>query len=246
MVSQFAIDEIERMEAEGLHPTPRDIIRLNAIGLRVEAARGCNAVDCTYLLPRVAAVSKDLSFRQPTVGHEIWLDRVNRFLKPGDYQSALAVNAYALTRPQSALPDPDDPATVEKAVKEFAATCKDLTRDQIYAAIHYVTYGADPTAGENAASPKKKNEGENADDYDFGECIALGVLNEGRAVLWGISEADMKNMTTAELHAVIERAYDFHQMKRGDDAEFWSGRFYATIDEIAERLNKESGHGAED
>ena len=247
MVSQFAIDCIEDdLVARGLQPTPRDIIRLNAIGLRVEAAKGRNVVDCTYLLPRVAAVSKELSFRQPTIGHEIWMDRVTRLLKPGDYQSILAVNAYALSRPQGDLPDPDDPATVEKAVREFAATCKDLTRDQIFAAIHYVTYGADPSAGERAASPKKKNEGEDADDYDFGECIALGVLNEGRAVLWGISEADMKNMTTAELHAVIERAYHFHQMKGGDDVEFWQGRFFATLDEISERLTKERENGAED
>ena len=245
MVSDFAIDEIEEaLVAKGLTPTPRDIVRLNAIGLRLEAAQGRDVADCTYLLPRVAAVSKTLFFRQPTVGHEIWLDQVSRFIKPGDYQSALAINAYALSRPQGDLPDPDDPETFGKAVREFAATCRDLTRDQIYAAIRYVKYGSDPTANEHPASPKT-NEGDDPDNYDMGECIALGVLNEGRAVLWGITEADLRNMTTAELHAVIDRAYDFHQMKKGDSEDFWQGRFYATLDEIAARLTKEKDNGPE-
>jgi hypothetical protein len=244
MVSDTAMEAIDELEAQGLHLPPRDVVRLNAVGLRLEAARGKNALDCTYLLPRVAAISPTLSFRQPTIGHEIWIDEVQRLIEPGDYQTLLAVHAFALSRPQSELPDPDSPESVDTAVRGFAASCSDITRDQIFAAIRYVEHGADPTAGEHPASPPR-DDGEDEDEgkYDIEECVALGVLNEGRAVLWGITEADMKNMTTAQLHAVIDRAYAFHKMQRGNEVDFWSGRFYATLDEIASRLMKEK-HGS--
>lgn len=241
MISETAIATLEEFEAKGLHPTPRDIVRLNAIGLRLEAARGKSAADCTYLLPRVAAVSKSLSFRQPTIGHEIWMESIERLLKPGDFQSLLAVRAFALSRPPEKLPDPDDPKTVAEAVSTFAKDCRDLTRDQIYAAIKYVTYGCDQTAGENGAT--KPGEDENGDTDpppDFSDCIALGVLNEGRAVLWGITEADMRRMTTRQLDAAIRRAKMFHQMSDGDEVDFWEGKYFATADEIEVRLTKES------
>ena len=241
MISQTAIDSLDELVAKGLKPTPRDIIRLNAVGVKLEAAAAKRATDSTYLLPRVAAVTKDLWFRQPTIGHEIWMEKVERFVGEGDYQSLLAIRAYALSRPPEKLSDPDDPGTIKAAVEEFAATCKNLTRDQILAAVRYVTVGADHTAGETTARPQDdKNE-----DPDFSECIALGVLNEGRAVLWGISEADMLRMTTQQLSDVIDRAKIYHKIESDSDEDFWQGRYYATLDEIASRLmqEKEAANG---
>lgn len=232
MISQTAIATLEEFEAKGLHPTPRDVVRLNAIGLKLEASRGKHAATSTYLLPRVAAVSETLSFRQPTIGHEIWMQSVDRFIAPGDYQSMLAVRAFALSRPQSELPDPADPQSVKMAVDAFCRDCRDLTRDQIYAALNYVMYGCDPTVGESSA--KRDEDEPDEDSPDFTECIALGVLNEGRAVLWGITEADMRNMTARQLSDVIDRATYYHKVEQGEVD--WEGRYYATADEIEERL----------
>ena len=238
MISQTALATLEEFEAKGLKPTPEDVIRLNAIGLKLEASRGKYAASCTYLLPRVAAISESLSFRQPTIGHEIWMDQVERLIAPGDYQSLLAIRAFALSRPCSELPDAASPKTVTKAIKTFCKECKDFTRDQIFAAINYVVLGSDQTVGETSA--KHSEEEERADDDpDFSECIALGVLNEGRAVLWGISEADMKNMTARQLSEVISRAHYFHKVEHGEID--WEGRYYATADEIEQRLKSETG-----
>lgn len=240
MISQTAIESLEELKAEGLEPSFADVIRLNALGLRLEASRKRNSADSLDYLPRVAAVSKTLSFRQPTVGHEIWLDRIERLLPPGDYQSLLAVKAFALSRPANDLPDPDDPRSIKKAVDSFCADCRDLTRDQIYAAIEYVLFGADPTANECSAVPSSGSVSSPQGDDDFRSCIALGVLNEGRAVLWGIDAAEMKAMPRRQLEDVIRRAYVFHGMSTDGEANRLEGQFYATVDEIAARLKKET------
>lgn len=246
MISDTAIDALDELVAKGLRPSPRDVVRFNAIGLRLEAANGKNVRDSMYLLPRVAAVSDSLFFRQPAIGHEIWLSKVERFVKPGDYETMLALNAYALSRAPADLPDAESPDAVTTAVEAFLPTCRDLTRDQIYAALDYARNGADPAAGESPARPKTDEDDAGEADPDWRECVAVGVLNEGRAVLWGITEADMLKMTTRELATVIRRAYEFHNLDSNPDVDFWQGRFYATLDEIEQRLIEEKTHGSRD
>lgn len=243
MISETAIETLEEMKAAGLQPSYADIIRLNVLGLRLEAARKKYIVDSTYNLPRVAAVSDKLSFRQPTIGHEIWLEKIERFIDKGDFNTLLAVKAYALSRPQGELADPDSLSTLRRAVEAFCESCKDLSRDQIYAAIEYVIFGSDQGVGVHAAH--RPDPGDDDDDFaDYDSCVSLGVLNEGRAVLWGITAADMRSMTRRELEDVIRRAYVFHGVK-GNDGEIdrLEGSFYATVDEIVERLTKEKNHG---
>ena len=246
MISDTAIDALDELVAKGLRPSPRDVVRLNAIGLRLEAANGKNVRDSMYLLPRVAAVSDSLFFRQPTIGHEIWLAKVERFVKPGDFETMLAINAYALSRAPADLPDPDSPGAITTAVEAFLPACRDFTGDQIYAAIDYARNGANPAACESPARPASEDEEETVDEHDpdWRECVAVGVLNEGRAVLWGITEADMLKMTTRELSLVILRAYVFHNRETNSEVDFWQGRFYATLDEIEERLTKEKSNGS--
>lgn len=240
MISETAMQTLDDMIAKGLKPTPRDIVRLNAVGLKLEAASAKSVKDSTYLLPRVAALSDAISFRQPTIGHEIWLEKVFRFVRDGDYYTVLALNAFALSRPADELPDPDAPAAVQDAAASALEILKPFTRDQIYAAIKYVKYGCDHTIDERYATPKDNDAPPDDDDSpDWSECIALGVLNEGRAMLWGMSEADMKRMTTHELNDVIERAKIYHKMSRSDGEDKWQGRYYATVDEITERLEAE-------
>lgn len=242
MISRTAIDALDELTEKGLRPTPEDVVRLNAAGLKLEAARGKNVGDCTYLLPRVAAISETISFRQPTIGHEIWLDKVAQVADTDDYQTLLSLNAFALSRPVDDLPDPYDRAAVKDAAGAFLETLRDYTRDQIYAAINYCRYGADVTAGEKTATTATDGDLPADESPDWDECVAVGVLNEGRAVLWGMSAAEMKRMTASELSAVISRARLYHQMPESSSVDFWTGRFYATLDEIESRLTKEAGN----
>lgn len=232
MISKTAIESLEELEAAGLKPTWADAIRLNALGLRLEGARGKRPADSAFLMPRVAAVSPEITFRQPTVGHEIWLAKAER-LTAGDAQSVLALYCYALSRPWEKLCDPDVPAEIGKAVAECAAHLKNFTRDQLQAAIDYALFGVDASAGEYASHVRND---ENGEKCDLDECVAVGVLNAGRAVLFGHSAADMKSMTVRELTKTIHDAYTFHNLSTAGEASRLEADYYATVDEIAERL----------
>lgn len=234
MISEMAIDDLEALKSEGLEPTYKDIIRLNAMALKYEAEKGKLSFDPTYTLPRVAVIDNGLYFREPSIGHDIWLQSISRHIDENDYETMLAVQAFALSRDQKELPQPDDLETIKKAVEDFAIKFKSYTRDQIYKALIYVKCGYDETYGENAPSERKEET-----EYDFDQCIALGVLNEGVAVLWGLSLADMKSMRRKELEAIIKRSYQFHNIYYQNDATFTSGQYYATLDDIRDRLIKE-------
>ena len=243
MVSEIAVADIEEMRAEGLNPSARDIIRLNALALKMQAAKKKHPATSLDYLPRVAAISDKVSFRQPTIGHEIWLDKIDRIAAP-TYQTALAVKAFALSRPASELPDPDNPESVRAAVDAFAATCADFTRDQIYAALDYVIYGSSALVGEHAEPPPPDGEErvpDGTEDEDWRECVAVGVLHEGHVALFGMSRADMERMTRRQLEDAIMRAYIFHQLDVSDAAKERTNEYYATREAIRERLKKEVG-----
>lgn len=241
MVSDLAVADIEEMRAEGLNPTVRDIIRLNALAIKMQAAKKKYPLTSLDYLPRVAAISDKLSFRQPTVGHEIWLGKVDRIAAP-TYQTALAVKAFALSRPASELPDPDNPESVRIAVEAFAATCADFTRDQIYAALDYVIYGSSSLVGEYPEPPPSDEERvpDGTEDEDWRECIAVGVLHEGHVALFGMSRADMERMTRRQLKDEIMRAYIFHHLDVSDAAKDRTNEYYATREAIRERLKGEA------
>lgn len=119
MTSEMAKADIEQLWAEGLQPTVEDIVRLNVLALKFESEKARDSFKCCYTLPRVAAVEDGLWFRQPTVGHEIWLDKVERWIDAKDFSTVLAINAFALSRDNEQLPNPDDVEEVKRQVDEF-------------------------------------------------------------------------------------------------------------------------------
>lgn len=234
MISQTAMESLEELRAAGLTPTDADVVRLNALGLKLEAANKKHVVDANDYLPRVAQISPTLSFRQPTIGHEVWLDKVSRFISHGDYQTALAVKAFAISRRPSELPDGDSPASVTAAVAAFCEECRDLTSDQIYAAVDYAFFGASPTLGENP--PREPREPDGSEYEDWKSCVAVGVLHEGAVMLHGCTQAELEAMTRQQVEEMIRRAWLFRGLSLPDDVRNAQGDYYATLHEIRERL----------
>ncbi len=228
MTSKTAIHELRRMEAAGLRPTWEDAIRLNALGLRLEAIRAEKAA--RHILPRLAVISDSVAFREPTVGHEMWLAKAERLIDD-DPQSSLALNCYALSRDWTELPDPCVPAKVKSAVEAYLPELKPYMRVQLEAAVNYAIHGYEPSAGEVYAAK--------SGEADLDECVAAGILDQGRAVLFGHSVADMKSMTLKELVETIQSAYALHGREAGGDFSVHQGRFFATVAEIESRLKSE-------
>lgn len=237
MISELAVEKLEDLEAEGLKPTPRDVVRLNAMGLKLEATRKLRPIDSTYYLPRVAAISDEVSFRQPTIGHEVWLDRISRVFVPEDYETVVAIKAFALSRPSSALPDPDDPKSVKKAIAAFSAEMKDFTRSQIIAALDYCIYGADPSRGEYAPAKDREPDGSELEDWKC--CISVGVLHEARLALFGATQAEIEAMPRQQVEDLIRRSFFYHRINADASTVEEERNFYNTFDEIRSRLLKE-------
>ncbi len=244
MISEMAMADIAEMEAAGLHPTPRDIVRLNALALVFEGRKRRN-VQSLYGLPRVAAIDERRWFREPTVGHEIWLSKVRRWIDENDFETLLAVYAFALSRSAADLPDGDSGEAVKKAVEAYADEMRDFTKEQIFAAVDYVKNGCDSTVGEEPPERKGSEDGDGGEAEDWTECIALGVLHEGQAILFGVSESEMRKMTRRQLEAVIRRAYDVHGMSRRGEEDEALGDYNRTLDSIRERLEDEKSREKE-
>jgi len=121
------------------------------------------------------------------------------------------------------------------AIREWLPSVANFTREQIMAALDYVIFGASPTLGEHP--PAKEADGDDAfDGEDWNACIALGVLHEGEVALWGMSRTDLERMTRQQLEEQIRRAYIFHGFSIDDDAKAETANYFATKDEILERL----------
>ena len=241
MISELAKDDIEQLRADGLEPSVADIIRLNALGLKVEAEAKANPRDATDYLPRVAVVTPSLSFRQPTIGHEVWIAKVRRFIADNDFETLLAIQAFALSRDLSKLPDPDDIKSISAAVDAFTADCRELTRDQIVAALDYAMFGSSAVVGEVSVNADGKDAEEDGSEFDdWKECVAAGMLAYGKIVLFGSTFADIERLTRPQYRALIRNAYVFHHMTAPDHKTDAQGDYYATLDAIRERLKTDS------
>jgi len=89
MVSEMAMEDVEQLESEGIKLTPREVIRLNAYGVR--AQKNSDLAELSHL-PR-AAVLNGIGFSEPTIGADIWLHEVARVMDLEDFQTFAIVRA---------------------------------------------------------------------------------------------------------------------------------------------------------
>ena len=234
MISELAKDDIEQLRADGLNPSVADIIRLNALALKYDRARGRNAGDSMYTMPRVAILSDTLYLREPTIGHDIWLDAVGQHSRH-DYQTVFALRAYALSRPYDELPDPHNRKAVTDAVEAFLDTLAPFTEEQVFTALNYVQNGLH--SEDDEYPPVTAEEGEaDPDREDWSECVSLGALRHGLAVMTGLTLADAKSMTRAELDLMVRRALLLQGHDIVGKGEFELGNYYRALHEVRDRL----------
>lgn len=237
------IDEIES-ELEGLRPSIRDIVRLNALGLKYDAASGRDAFRHYDHLSRAVLIEDGFYLREPAIGHEIFLETLERNFGPFDRDTELSLKAFAFSREVDALPDAFDFKAVKKALSAFEKKVAKFSRQQIFAAAEFVISGFDETAYEAPARPK--GAAETPDEIDLDECLALGTLSRGRVFLWGLSAAELKRMRRREVEELIRDSHVLHGLEVSsveERANMARGEFYRTLDSIKERLIKEQGNG---
>ena len=214
MVSSQFMQDWRRMTAEGVEFTPEDIVRLNALSVR---ARRSRTAARDVHLPRLAFMPRDswwrepIVLREPSIAHDLWLERAERWIDTSKETSFLFLNAFALSRRVEALPDADRPKAVVKAVFRFAAKrlCR-FTRHQLRTAVEYALFGADWTAMEAGPETGKREAGNGGDSLGRDGARpspTIGLLTDCRMLRLPISLDDAMRMTASELTEATNRAW---------------------------------------
>ena len=221
MIADLFRKDHRQMSAQGVKFTPEDIVLLNALAVKVRLSQ--NAARTTHL-PRLAFLPKRRSFlsfivhrssfivlREPTIAHEIWLEQATRYILMDNNRSFDLLHGYALAHPAEKLVSADDPKRLIRTVFTFGKRhLNHLTREQLSAAVDYVLFGADWTAGERGPEKSKSEvevEQRNLTDSTVGlrASPTIGLLTEARAIRLPISLDDAKRMTASELDEAITR-----------------------------------------
>lgn len=246
MLSAMFRRDFASFEAQGLRMTPEDVVRLNALALRVRlsatAPRSAHLPRLVFM-PRDSAWRTPLTLREPTVAHELWIEQAFRFIDGDDDRNWLFVHAYALSRPAEGLADAFSPRRVVRAVFRFAAKrLVRFTHEQLSSAVEYCLFGADWTAGELPGESRREKKGAErypATDDPALHSPTLGLLADCRALRIPLSLDDAKRLPASDLAAashaalVAAKRYDFDAAKADALADYCRAR-----DEIRDRLAK--------
>lgn len=267
MFSDLLKKDIRQYAAKGVDFTPEDIVRLNALAVRVKLSQHpCSGVGlprCVFLPPvdapgrcvSLAFFGRELVLREPTIAHELWLEEAARWIDVADERNFLFLHAFALSFLDPAkLPDAFAPRRVIKAVYTFAA--KRLVRytaEQLRNAVDYALFGADWAAGEVAVKSASETGGPRpvaavgcADATGrVPPSPTLGLLTRARALRHPISLDDARRMTASELAEAVNAAIvgdDAFDAKRARHEAM--GDYIRTRDAIIARIKETHRPGA--
>lgn len=204
MISKMAMEDIAALRADGIDVPPREVVRLNVLGLRVE--RGPDSPD-VFAAPRVAFLG-DVVLREPPLGADMWMRQAaDAFNLDDDAQTWFSLRVLSCAVPWRELPDPTRPCAVRKAVERTLRDLSDFTLRQVENALTWCIDGNLAETGENPP-PKPPTEG-GADD-DAGDMPTrfspeFGLFWRGVALRLGTA-ADLKDLTAGALMAACDRA----------------------------------------
>lgn len=238
MVSKTAEADFEDLREAGLNPTFRDIIRLNALALRVESLKAQFALS---ELPRVAFLG-EAAFREPTIGSEIWLASASRLFDEADAETFMMLRAFSLSMPQEDLPDPASEKSTLDALQSFRDSLAFATIPQLMAAVGYAVHGFRDSECE---SPERRKDGDEEDSGDGGEepCYEIGLLRQGMVYRLG-SAKELKDLPPRALREMTVRAMsrDHGCDARRDAVSDAEDDYLRTLDAITARLKEGKPH----
>lgn len=204
MISKMAMDDIAALRADGIDVPPREVVRLNVLGLRVE--RGPDSPD-VFAAPRVAFLG-DVVLREPPLGADMWMRQAaDAFNIDDDAQTWFSLRVLSCAVPWRELPDPMRPRAVRNAVERTLRDISDFTLRQVENALSWCIDGNLEETGEN---PPPRASNENSADDETDEMPTryspeFGLFWRGVALRLGTA-ADLKDLTAGALMAACDRA----------------------------------------
>lgn len=232
MLSKMAESDIEALISEGCVVHPSDVVRLNALALKIEKRPDFRLAT----LPRVALCGEVL-FQQPTIAQDIFLDNVSEIFA-SNAGTVLALEAYVLAHPEKKF---DNPPTFPrlfalKCIRWIRKHLKNETVDKVRHAIDYCKFGMNPMDGEYPVYMTDETF-----DKWYGEAGELsGSMKKYiQACTYGIAPESALRATSQTLTAMLERAAILNDLKVEDQEKQATAEYYATLHEIQDACRKE-------
>ncbi len=243
MVSALFKKDYRILTAEGVALSPDEVVRLNALALKVKLA--AKPFLDTHR-PRILFLP-GFTLREPTVAHEIWLERVAEYFDMDDNRIFRFVYAFALSRVAAKLPDALRPNRVIRKVFAFAKKrLLPLTGETLADAIDFILYGADWTAGEFTPSPSLAHQKATAQTQASPSSPALspseppspvvGLIVGANARRLPLTLSDARRMTAGQLLAATLLADIRDGNYSADDEKHRAlGNYVRAVEEIRNR-----------
>lgn len=232
MTSHLAMEDIEALIDEGCVVHPADVVRLNALALKIEKRPDFRFAT----LPRVALCGGVL-FQQPTIAQDIFLDSLMEIFSQ-DEGTILALEAYVLAHPDETF---DNPPTFPrifalKCIKWIRKHLKNETAEKVRCAIDYCKYGMNPMDGEYPIYVTDETF-----EKWYGEAGSLSTAMKKyiQACTYGIAPEAALRATSQTLTAMIERAAMLKEMNIGEDEKTATAEYYVVLDEVKKKAYTE-------
>ena len=201
MVSPTAIADIKTAISSGIQLKPEEIVRLNALGLRYDYSKSGAEM---RIMPRLAWLG-DVAFREPTIGHEIWMFDMADVFDLEDGETRIKVRAFCLATDPKELPSVDlGILELKKIVAEFCRKrLSSYTLGQVAAALVFAEYGNIQTAREIPAQkqPSRKKKTKPVPEGEY--CYEIGVMRNGVLLNLG-SPDELRGLTVSELETLVQ------------------------------------------
>ena len=203
MISRMAMDDIEALRADGIEVPPREVVRLNALGLRVERGKDCAEI---FAAPRVAFLG-DVVLHEPELGGEMWMRQAADAFDMDEDQTFFSLRVLVCVTPWRDLPPPTDAGKVQAAISALFKRLSPSTVRQVEAALRWVCDGDNPSDGESPPPKAQPSERRSDDQDDMPPRYSpeFGLFWRGMALRIGTA-ADMKDMTFSAMMAACDRA----------------------------------------
>ena len=240
MISETAMEDIAKLRADGIEVPPREVVRLNALGLILE--RGADSPEC-YAAPRVAFV-RGVTFNEPTLGAEMWMRQAQDAFNIDDTETFFALRVLSCVVPWRELPKPTNLRAVQNAARAVLDRLRGATYRQVLNALDWCIYGNSPEDDE-LPPPRKDDEEEKPVEIPARFSPEYGLFYRGVAAKIGTAE-DMKDLTYSAMLYVCERAErletagSFNAPDRKAQHNKASGDYYRTLDAIKAAAQKPS------
>ena len=232
MTSHLAMEDIEALIDEGCVVHPEDVVRLNALALKIEKRPDFRLAT----LPRVALCGGVL-FQQPTIAQDIFIDQMEEVLND-DAGTKLALEAYVLAHRD------EDWSKLPTFPKMFATKCAIWIRlhlgretaSKVRQALDFCKYGFNQNDGE---WPVLVADETFSKWYDDAGPLSTAMKKYIQACTYGIASEAALRATSQKLTAMIERAAMLNDMNISESEKVATAEYYMTLDEVKKKAYAE-------